>query len=128
MQIEVSGSPVEVLDKIEAFFALDFPHEGKIKRGDSYVAMKAPKRDDVIGRLSRRSWFIVHLLLTIVTFGLWGIVVWLPLGMYKRHKHPHVRAEVRPLEKGVGITTSGTYTWQAGLDSWLSRTYAPHDA
>ena len=74
MQIEVQGTPEEVLERLEAFFALEWPHGGKLKRGSSYVAMKAARRDDFLGRLDRRLWLVVGIFLTVVTLGLFLIV------------------------------------------------------
>ena len=124
MQFEVQGIPEEHLDRLEGALTLDLQHNGKLTRGRDYVAMKAARRDDILGRISRRSWFVVHLLLTLITLGMW-MLVWVPLAWYQRRKRPHVRADVRAVsEDSVEITTAGSPEWRAALDAWIQRAYA----
>jgi hypothetical protein len=123
MQIEVNGTPKEVLDELEEFFAREWPHGGELKRTYSYVAMKAPPGDDFLGRLDSRLWLLAGIFLTIITLGLF-LIVWLPIMWYRSRKRERVRADVRPVSADrLTLSTSGTDKWKAALDAWLKRTY-----
>ena len=116
MELQVEGRQAEVLDRIEAYFALDWPHGGMLRRGLEHVEMVQNTAEGGLASCAVK-------VATILTLGVF-LVLWAVNTLARQSiDRKRVRGTVQQEGERVRITRTGTYDWLPTIDNWLRREF-----
>jgi hypothetical protein len=102
-------TPPEVLEYLRQYFSLDFPNSvsGNLEFAQMDDGFEVWEDSGSAGLL------IVHLVLTVITFGLW-LVVWIPMAMSREANRNKVGVHI----EASGAEAGGTLVWLEGSDTF----------